>query len=132
DCIAGASCDGIENGACNEKCDTGAEGEAEAEAEGEDCCDPSDPCDWANDGVCDCSDYCAGACEYESASDLALCDGGEGEAEGECDACASEACMFCYCEGETKATDCPDAYYGTDDGCDCGCANWDSPDPDCT
>ena len=32
-----------------------AEAEAEAEAEGEDCCDPTDPCEWANDGICDCN-----------------------------------------------------------------------------
>lgn len=108
-CVAGYSCT--------------PEGSCEADDEPLDCCDASDPCDWAGDGVCDCggeatwdtadceiaddccdaSDPCDWAgdgicdCNGETAWDAADCDTAEGAAVGEpCEVaadCASGICL---------------------------------------
>jgi len=75
------------------------------------CCQPSDPCDWADDGVCDCPN---------EAWDFMDCHGGaEGESEAEAEAEAEgEGC----CEPE-------DPCEWADDGwCDCPEQDWDAND----
>ena len=107
DCCAGdLDCLDFVSGLTEANCTDLLEGQA-SECVGNGCCQPNDPCGWADDGVCDCRD------EFWDFSD---CGGGEGEAEAEA-------------EAEPDCCDANDPCDWADDGwCDCPGVDWDAND----
>ena len=85
--------------------------------------------DLCEDVVCDDGDACTvGTCSYvDGTCDFApiVCDDRNPCTEDTCD--SAVGCVFTEIEDCSSWT-CPQAYYGTADGCDCGCG---ALDPDC-
>lgn len=79
---------------------------------------------------CDFSEFIQARCGEVCTPSCGGAQCGDDGCGGSCGSCASgEACVDGQCESEGDEWICESAYYGSGDGCDCGCG---AIDPDCS